>query len=97
MATQLMASQVLLSSRMLVCYLIGWWVDQLSNAHSQSSYKLSFTSSVLSSTIEACSFRTLILHHHSLNIMHNILSQAYSALLTADMILIYLRNPLCNS
>jgi hypothetical protein len=68
-------------NRILVCYL-----GNLSNTRSNSSYKLSFTSSVLSS-VEAWTFRIMIWHQGLHNVICHILSLTNSTPLTVDMIL----------
>jgi hypothetical protein len=64
-----------------------WYLGNLSHTRSNSSSKLSFTSSVLPS-VWAWTFRKMIWHQRPLSIMYDILSLTNSTLLTADMILL---------
>jgi hypothetical protein len=57
-----------------------WYLGNLSNTHSSSSWNLSFISSLLSS-VEAWTFRTIMSHQRLVNvIMYYILSLTNSAL-----------------
>jgi len=50
----------------------------------------------LSSSLAACTFRTMILHQQTLRPRHNILLVTNSILLTADTILWCTKNPVSN-
>jgi hypothetical protein len=70
------------SNKVFICYL-----GNLSNTRSNSSQKLSFTLSILSS-VGAWVFRTMTWKQKPLSIMYDIVSLTNSSFLTAEMILL---------
>jgi hypothetical protein len=68
-----------------LCYLGNMW-----NARSNSSWNLSFVSSVISS-VGASILTTMLSHQRPLSIMYDILPLTNSTLFTADMILLHMK------